>query len=133
MHSPSDIFCCILSHNFNKKNKPKDYKKCLACTSDKLKQNNPSFVELSLESLGDKFGINEFVYTMSCNYTVTHVRFSGTFVPELSYEQWDCKSVLSLSSLQSLEELQILCSTISISILANVICQSKKIFKICII
>lgn len=74
-----------------------------ACT-DKLRQNDPGFVELSLERKGDDFDIDDFVYSLKCNQTVKHVCFSGTFIRELEDEQWD--SILeSIGHLQTLEEL----------------------------
>jgi len=49
-----------------------------ACT-DKLIQNDPGFVELSLERLGENFDLDDFVYAIKANCTVKHVCFSGTF------------------------------------------------------
>lgn len=83
-------------------------------------QNDPAFVELSLERLGENFDLEEFVYAIQANHTVKHVCFSGTFVRELEPEQW--RTMLgSVGLLSTLEELQIWCSTIPIDVFRQTI------------
>jgi len=99
-----------------------------ACT-DKLRQNDPSFVELSLERVGENFDIDEFVYGMRVNNTVKHVHFSGTFIRELQEGQW--RTMLeSVGHLHTLEELQIWCSTIPVDVFADMLENATRLRKI---
>jgi hypothetical protein len=99
-----------------------------ACT-DKLLQNDPSFVELSLERLGENFDLEEFVHALRHNCTVRHVCFSGTFVRELAPAQWRIM-LESIAHLSTLEELQIWCSTIPTDVLAQAVRCSKHLKKV---
>lgn len=76
--------------------------------------NDPGFVELSLERLGDNFDLDGFLFALKCNKTVKHVCFSGAFVRELTPEQW-CLMLEGVGYLESLEQLQIWCSTIPVN------------------
>jgi hypothetical protein len=99
-----------------------------ACT-DKLVQNDPAFVELSLERLGENFDLDEFVYAIKANRTVKHVCFSGTFVRELQVEQW--RTMLgAVGNLSTLEELQIWCSTIPIDVFRSTISTATRLKKV---
>jgi len=94
-----------------------------------LRQNDPGFVELSLERVGENFDLDEFVYGISANTTVRHVCFSGTFVRELLGNQW--RTMLeSIGHLQTLEELQIWCSTIPVDVFANTLRNARRLHKI---
>ena len=98
------------------------------CT-DKLITNDPSFVELSLERLGEDFDLDRFVFAMQANETVRHVCFSGTFVRELQEAQWHLM-LESIGHLRSLEELQIWCSTIPTAVFASTIRYAKLLQKV---
>ena len=91
-------------------------------------QNDPGFVELSLERLGDNFEIEEFLYAIRTNHTVRHVCFSGTFIRQLEPAQWS-KILGSIGHLSSLEELQIWCSEIPVSVLHQTISRASKLQK----
>lgn len=101
---------------------------CTACT-DKLIQNDPAFVELSLERLGENFDLEEFLYSIRANRTVRHVCFSGTFVRELAPDQWNIM-LDSIGYLEPLEELQIWCSTIPARVFANMLRRARKLHKV---
>jgi len=100
----------------------------VTCT-DKLVANDPSFVELSLERLGDDFDLVHFVAALRSNVTVKHVCFSGTFVRELQDEQWRLM-LQSIGQLQTLEELQIWCSTIPTAVFAETIRHAQTLQKV---
>jgi len=86
-------------------------------------------VELSLERVGESFDLDSFVYSLSVNRTVRHICFSGTFVRELSPEQW--RTALSaVGHLETLEELQIWCSTIPVATLAATMRRASRLRKI---
>lgn len=92
-------------------------------------QNDPGFVELSLERLGENFDLDDFVYAIKANQTVKHVCFSGTFVRELQPDQW--KTMLeAVGHLSTLEELQIWCSTIPIGVFRKTIQFAKALRKV---
>lgn len=92
-------------------------------------QNDPGFVELSLERLGENFDLDDFVYAIKANQTVKHVCFSGTFVRELQPDQW--KTMLeAVGNLSTLEELQIWCSTIPIAVFRKTIELAKSLRKV---
>ena len=99
-----------------------------ACT-DKLIANDPSFVELSLERLGDDFDLGSFVHALRANSTVKHVCFSGTFVRELQDAQWRLL-LQSIGQLATLEELQIWCSTIPTAVFAETIQAAQSLQKV---
>lgn len=99
-----------------------------ACT-DKLLQNDPSFVELSLERLGENFDLDDFVHALRHNHTVRHVCFSGTFVRELQTDQWRCM-LESIGFLSTLEELQIWCSTIPTDVFAHTLQHAQHLAKV---
>ena len=99
-----------------------------ACT-DKLISNDPSFVELSLERLGDNFDLDRFVFAIRANETVRHVCFSGTFVRELQEQQWHLM-LESIGHLRTLEELQIWCSTIPTAVFASMIRHARALQKV---
>jgi hypothetical protein len=99
-----------------------------AC-SDKLRQNDPGFVELSLERLGDNFDLEEFVHAIRANHTVKHVCFSGTFVRELEEEQW--RTMLeAIGHLSTLEELQIWCSKIPVDVFSHTLMLASHLRKV---
>ena len=99
-----------------------------ACT-ERLIANDPAFVELSLERVGEKFDSEAFAYAVSVNRTVRHICFSGTFVRELSPEQW--RTTLSaVGHLETLEEVQIWCSTIPVATLAEMLRHAGRLRKI---
>jgi hypothetical protein len=86
--------------------------------------NDPGFVELSLERLGDNFDLEGFLFALKCNKTVKHVCFSGAFVRELTPEQW-CLMIEGVGHLESLEQLQIWCSTIPVRTFGTMLQNSK--------
>lgn len=86
-------------------------------------------MELSLERVGESFDIDRFVYAISVNRTVRHICFSGTFVRELSPEQWRM-ALSAVGHLETLEELQIWCSTIPVQTLAELIRMAAHLKKI---
>lgn len=99
-----------------------------ACT-DKLRQNDPGFVELSLERVGEDFDLDDFCHGIRCNSTVRHVCFSGTFVRELAEGQW--RTMLeSIGHLSTLEELQIWCSTIPADVFAHTLRNARRLHKV---
>jgi hypothetical protein len=99
-----------------------------AC-SDKLRQNDPGFVELSLERMGENFDLEEFVFAIRANHTVKHVCFSGTFVRELQEEQW--RTMLeAIGHLDTLEELQIWCATIPVDVLSQMVMTASRLRKV---
>jgi Leucine Rich repeat len=106
---------------------PSQQQQNTACT-DKLIQNDPGFVELSLERLGDQFDLDEFTDALKANHTVRHVCFSGTFVRELQDHQWRIM-LESIGYLQSLQELQIWCSTIPMGVLAHMLQHAHQLRK----
>lgn len=100
----------------------------LTCT-DKLITNDPSFVELSLERLGENIDLDRFVFAIRANETVRHVCFSGTFVRELQEPQWRLM-LEAIGHLRTLEELQIWCSTIPTSVFASTIRHARALQKV---
>lgn len=94
-----------------------------------MAQNDPAFVELSLERLGDNFDLEEFVYAIRANKTVRHVCFSETFVRELQEDQWHVM-LENIGYLETLEELQIWCSTIPCDIFARAIRRATNLQKV---
>lgn len=101
---------------------------CTACT-EKLRQNDPGFVELSLERMGENFDLEDFVHALRCNATVKHVCFSGTFVRELAPEHWSMM-LGAVGYLQTLTELQIWCSTIPVLVFAETIRRAQRLSKV---
>lgn len=99
-----------------------------ACT-DKLIANDPAFVELSLERVGESFDLDRFVLAVSVNRTVRHICFSGTFVRELSPEQWQA-ALTAVGHLETLEELQIWCASIPVATLAATVRRASRLRKI---
>ena len=100
----------------------------LDCT-DKLRQNDPGFVELSLERVGENFDLDDFCHAVTCNRTVRHVCFSGTFVRDLSLQDW--RTLLEhVGRLITLEELQIWCSTVPMDVLAHTLQLASRLHKI---
>ena len=99
-----------------------------ACT-ERLIANDPAFVELSLERMGENFALDDFVYAVSVNRTVRHICFSGTFVRELSPDQWRT-ALAAVGHLETLEEVQIWCSTIPVATLAEMLTSAKNLRKI---
>lgn len=97
--------------------------------SDKLLQNDPGFVELSLERLGEDFDIDAFVYAIQANRTVKHVCFSGTFIRSLEPRQWR-RMLEAVGNLQTLQELQIWSATIPVGVLARTIDNAYRLRKI---
>jgi hypothetical protein len=98
------------------------------CT-DKLRQNDPGFVELCLERVGDDFSLEDFCYALTVNQTVRHVCFSGTFVRELAPGAW--RTLLEhIGHLTTLEELQVWCSTIPVDVLAHTLRSSRRLDKL---
>lgn len=94
-----------------------------------MRQNDPGFVELSLERAGENFDVEDFVHGIRSNATVRHVCFSGTFVRELQEGQW--RIVLeTIGHLYSLEELQIWCSTIPVDVFAHTIRHATRLCKV---
>lgn len=92
-------------------------------------QNDPGFVELSLERLGENFDLDDFVYAIRANHTVKHVCFSGTFVRELQPAQW--RTMLeSVGFLSTLEELQIWCSTIPVDVFSHTMRSAENLQKV---
>jgi hypothetical protein len=98
---------------------------CIACTEN-LILNDPGFVELSLERLGDNFDIDEFLFALQNNYTVKHVCFTGAFVRELTNDQW-LKMLEGVGHLKKLEQLQIWCSTIPVDVFAHLLHKALKL------
>jgi hypothetical protein len=88
--------------------------------------NDPGFVELSLERLGDNFDLDEFLFALQNNKTVKHVCFTGAFVRELTNDQW-LKMLEGVGYLKTLEQLQIWCSTIPVSSFAHVLQHAVKL------
>jgi hypothetical protein len=93
-------------------------------TTENLIMNDPGFVELSLERLGDNFDLEGFLSALKCNKTVKHVCFSGAFVRELTPEQW-CLMIEGVGHLESLEQLQIWCSTIPVHTFGTMLQNAK--------
>lgn len=100
----------------------------VTCT-DKLVLNDPSFVELSLERVGENFDLNQFVAALRANTTVKHVCFSGTFVRELEPQQWRLM-LQSIGQLRGLVELQIWCSTIPVDVFSRTVAAAKSLQKV---
>jgi hypothetical protein len=89
------------------------------CTENLL-NNDPGFVELSLERLGDNFDIDQFLFALRNNHTVKHVCFTGAFVRELMNDQW-LQMLEGVGHLVGLQQLQIWCSTLPVSTFANLL------------
>lgn len=107
---------------------PFDFSPLLDCT-DKLRQNDPGFVELCLERVGEDFSLEEFCHALTVNQTVRHVCFSGTFVRELAPGAW--RTLLEhIGHLTTLEELQVWCSTIPVDVLAHTLRASRRLDKL---
>jgi hypothetical protein len=96
-----------------------------ACTEN-LINNDPGFVELSLERLGDNFDIDEFLSALRNNVTVQHVCFTGAFVRELTEDQL-LKMLEGVSYLVGLQQLQIWCSTIPVATFAALLRRAEKL------
>lgn len=73
--------------------------------------------------------MDDFVYSIRINRTVRHVCFSGTFVRELTDDQWPTM-LESIGYLQTLEELQIWCSTIPVDVFAHTVRNATRLRKI---
>lgn len=99
-----------------------------ACT-EKLVQNDPGLVELSLERLGDDYSLDDFADAMRVNRTVQHVCFSGTFVRELTPEQWRFL-LLGVGHLETLQELQIWGSTVPVDAFAALLRNAQRLRKV---
>lgn len=91
----------------------------IACTENLL-NNDPGFVELSLERLGDNFDLDQFLFALRNNHTVKHVCFTGAFVRELTNDQW-LQMLEGVGYLVGLQQLQIWCSTIPVGTFANLL------------
>lgn len=70
-----------------------------------------------------------FLQALRANRTVKHVCFSGTFVRELSEEQWRLL-LEGVSFLHSLEELQIWCAIIPVATFGQLFQQAQKLSKV---
>lgn len=82
-----------------------------------------------MERLGENFDLDQFVYAIKANQSVKHVCFSGTFVRELQDEHW--RTMLgAVGHLVSLEELQIWCSTIPVSVFRETLLAAKGLRKL---
>lgn len=90
-----------------------------ACTENLL-INDPGFVELSLEHLGDNFDIDQFLFALRNNHTVKHVCFTGAFVRELTGDQL-LQMLEGVSHLVGLQQLQIWCSTLPVGTFAKLL------------
>ena len=91
----------------------------IVCTENLL-NNDPGFVELSLERLGDNFDIDQFVFALRNNHTVKNVCFTGAFVRELTNDQL-LQMLEGVGHLVGLQQLQIWCSTIPVRTFANLL------------
>jgi hypothetical protein len=88
--------------------------------------NDPGFVELSLERMGDNFDLDGFLLALKYNKTVKHVCFSGSFVRELPPEQWRMM-LEGVGYLEKLERLQIWCSTVPIATFAEMLQRAQRL------